>query len=558
MCELYPMPGCHVERVTRSNPAEVIVATRASRRGARCPSCGAISYSVHSTYTRYPQDLPSLGREVRLELQVRRFYCRNNHCVQRTFAERLPVLIAPHARRTRRLTKAQSTVGIAIGGEAGARLLKKLSMPASADTILRLLRRIPLPHEVTPTALGVDDWAIKKGRTYGTILVDLDQHRVVDLVPDRTASTLATWLGRHPGVERITRDRSTEYARGASAGAPHATQVADRWHLLLNARQMAERWLAGVHGRLRQLPPISTLAPSDLSGTEGIAVRDLRDGAFRRTHAEVVVSADSRTRRLAVYEEVRRRYRRGEPLLHVSRELGLARATVRKYAYAETFPERAAHPLCSSILDPFLPHLARRHAGGCENAMMLWREVRAMGFTGTSRQVHRWLQIRRTVPARTTPLIHNYSARGSAPRATCISALHPPKHLAWLLVQRPAMRTPTEAAVVQRIEQDSEAAHVCELVQRFAGLVRDHTAEARAAIAAFNTWLTDALKCGVRAVMTFAAGLQQDGEAVRAALTTPWSNAQSEGQITKLKLLKRQMYGRANFDLLRRRVLLAA
>ncbi len=195
MCELYPMPGCHVERVTKSGPVQVVVAARAGRKGARCPSCGSISYSVHSTYTRFPRDLPSLGRAVRLELQVRRFYYRNDECAQRTFAERLPGLLTSRARRTNRLTKAQSTVGIAIGGEAGARLLKELSMPVSADTVLRLVRHVPLPRRATPSALGVDDWAIKKGRTYGTILVDLDQHRVVDLIPDRTASTLAKWLG---------------------------------------------------------------------------------------------------------------------------------------------------------------------------------------------------------------------------------------------------------------------------------------------------------------------------------------------------------------------------
>ena len=396
------MPGCHVERVAKSDPGQVIVAARAERRGARCPSCDFVSYAIHSTYTRAPSDLPSLGREVRLRLTVRRFYCCNDQCRQRTFAERLLGLLAPHARRTRRLAKAQTAVGTTVGGAAGARVLTQLSMPASADTVLRLIRRIPLHRPATPHALGIDDWAMKKGRTYGTILVDLDQHRVVDLLSDRTAATLATWLAKHPGVQRIARDRSTECARGARAGAPSAIQMADRWHLLLNARQMAERWLAGVHGRLCRLPLVSTAGnlSSDLSDMKDTMPRDWRVGAFRRTHAEVAASTDSRARRLAVYKEVRRHYLAGEPLLRISRTLRLARGTVRKYAHAKAFPERGEHPLCPSILDPFLPPLARRHAAGCENAMMLWREIREMGFTGTPRQVHRWLQDRRTAPAR--------------------------------------------------------------------------------------------------------------------------------------------------------------
>ena len=167
--------------------------------------------------------------------------------------------MAPYARRTRRLAEAQGRVGAALGGEASARLLPRLAMPASADTVLRLVRRMPLPERRDPPrAVGVDDWAVRaarKGRTYGTILVDLERRRALDLLPDRTATTLADWLRCRPGIGVITRDRSTEYARGVLLGAPAAVPVADRWHLLANVRQVLERWLAGAHARLRRLPP---------------------------------------------------------------------------------------------------------------------------------------------------------------------------------------------------------------------------------------------------------------------------------------------------------------
>jgi transposase len=192
---------------------------------------------VHSRYERHPTDLPSFGQAVRLRLQVRRFYCHHPACRRRTFAEPLQTLLPPRARRTRRLARVQGRIGLALGGEAGARLLPHLAMTTRADPLLRLVRRLPLPPPKEPRVLGVDDWAaLRKQRTYGTILVDLERRRVVDLLPDRSATTLADWLRRRPGIEVVARDRSTEYARGAALGASGAVQVADRWHLLVDLR----------------------------------------------------------------------------------------------------------------------------------------------------------------------------------------------------------------------------------------------------------------------------------------------------------------------------------
>ncbi|WP_163782469.1 ISL3 family transposase [Myxococcus vastator] len=552
MRELYSIPGCRIERVTRRSPAGTVIVVRPESSGARCPSCKASSDTPHSTYVRRPADLPAAGRSVQLQLHVRRFFCRNTMCARRTFAERLPGLLAPRARRTRRLATAQRAVGMTAGAEAGARLLPPLAMPTSPDTLLRLMHRAPLPALPTPRVLGVDDWALRKGRTYGSILVDLEAHRVVDLLPDRSAPTVAAWLRHHPGVELITRDRSTEYARAAALGAPGAQQVADRWHLLLNVRQMVERWLTGTHARLRALPEV-------VPGAESSSGR--RHASFPRTRSEERAGEESRARRVATYEEVRRLHRAGEPLLRISRTLRLARATVRKYARADAFPERAVRVPGPSILDPFLEHLERRHSAGCENALVLWREIRARGFGGTSRQVHRWLQTRRTAPAGSTPLTRRGNAPNpSTPRPT--GSLPSPKQLAWLCVQPQSALLPTEAATLARLEQDAEAARVLALTRRFCELVRErgvtHGAKPISSCATFEQWLAEARTCGVRTVETFAQGLEQDGDAVRAALTTSWSNAQAEGQITKLKFLKRQMYGRASFNLLRRRVLLAA
>jgi len=153
------MPGCRVGQVVRSGPDLVHIAAHGTRPGGRCPDCGRASRAVHSHYRRQAADLPSLGRATHVGLRLRRFYCRNTACPRRTFAERLPELVAPHARRTCRLAEAQARVGVALGGEAGARLLSRLAMPASAATMLRLVRRLPLPETEPPRTVAVDDWA---------------------------------------------------------------------------------------------------------------------------------------------------------------------------------------------------------------------------------------------------------------------------------------------------------------------------------------------------------------------------------------------------------------
>jgi transposase len=556
MNEFCPMPGCRVERIARGDPDFLHVAARGTRPGGRCPDCGRASRAVHSRYRRRPADLPSLGSRVRVGLVVRRFYCRNPGCPRRTFAERLPELLAPRARRTLRLAEAQGRVGATLGGEGGARLLSRLAMPASADTVLRLVRRLPLPEPEPARVVAVDDWALRKGHSYGTIVVDLERRRVVDLLADRAAETLAEWLRHRPGIEVVARDRSTEYARGTGLGAPEAVQVCDRWHVLANVREVLERWLAGAHARLRRLPAPGPGAP------DGVRP-GARTEPFARTRAEMAARVGRRQRWVALYEEVRRRHARGETLPAIARATGLAVNTARKYAHAESFPVPDTRPLRPSILDPYLPHLQARLAEGCENGLALWHELCAEGFPGTAKQVHLWLAQRRTAPAPSTPR----KWRAEAPAAPPAPGNRPPplpspRRLAWSLLRPRAALPAPEAAAAARVEQDREAAGVAALARRFTALVRccgaGRNTEPAAALAELDAWLADARACGVRALETFAAGLELDGAAIRAALTTPWSSGQAEGQITRLKLLKRQAYGRAGFDLLRRRVLIAA
>lgn len=542
------LPGLDIDGITETSDGIEIHAHSACCE-LKCPACQVQSRRVHSYYHRTPLDLPIQDQRVRLVLRVRRFRCLNPDCERRTFAESLPD-IERYSRRTGRLRTALEAIAFALGGEAGKRLSRHLKMTCSGDSLLRLVRRAPTPEETPTTVVGVDDWAQQRGRIYGTILVDLERHRPIDLLNDRSAEVLAAWLRAHPAVAVLARDRSLEYARGATLGAPQCQQVADRWHLLKNLREAIERLLDRLRPELLKLPALADpQKPVILDEIPAIRSADYSGHRLAQKQGR-------QARRQALFQAVHRLHEENLPIRQIAHTLNLGRMTVRKYLASTVCPAYAPRTPQPSLLDPYQEHLRQRWRQGCRNASELWREIQTQGFTGSRSLVGRWVRARREIPSdkttnRSRPqFLASATSMSLTPTSTANSTTLPSSHqLVWVLLRQSGKRTELETSQWSRLRTLDIVARADDLAQRFLALVRER------ASSQLDEWLADAERSKVKELQTFAETLRKDYEAVKAACQSKWSNGQTEGQVNKLKLLKRQMYGRAKLDLLRARLL---
>jgi transposase len=533
---LPPGHGLQLREVS-IGPDQIVATLEATASRGPCPSCGTRSTGVHSHYQRTIADLPWGGHTVRLHLHVRKFFCRQPACLRRVFTERLPHPVAPYARRTARLDSVLSLLAFAIGGETGARLAGRLGMTTKPATLLRLMRRATVPEQPTPRVLGGDDWAFRKGHRYGTILVDLEQHRVVDVLPARHAEPLVDWLKAHPGVEVFSRDRAPAYAEAARKGAPQAVQVADRWHLIQNLVEALERCLLRFRPALKVAAGVgdSVLGPLPSSSETNLVPWQQRaEAASQQKHASKVER----------YEQMRTLRAAGFTVLDIAQMVGATRRTVYRYLALEGPPERQQPPRPGrGVLAPYEPYLIQRWAGGCRNRSRLFQEIRLLGYQHSARTVSLFLKRLEQEP----------SASAAAPSLPTVTRVPSARHVACTLVLRKD-RLPEEEREYLRglCDHEPTIALAYDLAQEFAGMARERTGQG------FDAWLTRATSSGITELDRFARGLTDDRAAVEAGLSLEWSNGQTEGQINKLKLLKRSMYGRANLDLLRLRLLQAA
>jgi transposase len=474
---------------------------------------------------------------VRLRVRSRRWFCDNSDCRRRIFAERFEGLLGCGARRTNEATSLLVELGLRAGGEGGARLARKAGIPTSGDTLLRLVKLLGVTAVPTPRVLGVDDFSLRRGTRYATVLIDLERHRPIDVLATRDADPLVEWLQAHPGIEVIVRDRGGAYADAARRGAPNAIQVADRFHLVQNVGAALDEVVRSRHRRKEiERVQVETAQPIVMPTAPPLPPGP----AQQRAQA-------ARARRVGRWERARALHADGLPLLSIARQLGINRKTVRKLVRTPAPPSnrpRSPRPsgLSSPSLQPFVPYLQDRWQDGCHNVSQLYRELVAQGC-GTSRSLLRealrsWLTAEELVARKRHPRKPRRRARRLNTR--------------WLCLRPPEQLDDEERLALQRVlDEDPPLATAHALMQRFREVVRDRD------LVGLDRWLTDAASSELPPFVGFTRGIAADRAAVNAAFTSSWSTGPVEGLVHKIKLLKRQAYGRAKLPQLRARILAA-
>jgi transposase len=579
------VPGLLLERLIDLKP-NLLLLLSATNPIAFCPHCQTASSRVHSYYNRRIKDLPWADFSLRLYLRVRRFYCHNSQCPKVTFAERLGDEIKAYARRTTRLDHKLQKIALVLGGEAGAALARTDLIDVSPDTLLRLLQKVELPAIETPKVLGVDDFAWRKGQRYGTILLNLETHQPIDLLADREVTTFANWLSQHPGIEIISRDRSSAYAEAAKLAAPQAVQVADIFHIYQNLGETLERIVKRHYPSIRPVLEelFNSTENSDLK-LSGLPVDEkekdrkwktapvmppsvppplVREGFSRVTsskatdpngpiEAELPLKywekrkAANQQHRLERFERVQALAAKGLKVSAIAEQLKMGPRTVKRFL--KGLPVPPTYTVQYTKLTPYKTYLQRRFLEeGCDNARQLFREIRQQGYSGCASVVSSYITQLRPQAA---GIDLSKKRKRTKPKPLREKTPSPRQVRWWFALSSTRLNEKQQQGLDLICKGEAELLKSYELAQAFREMLVNRKAQG------LSEWLKTAQGCGVEEMKSLARGLSQDEAAVRAGINLRWSQGPVEGTINKLKLLKRSMYGRAGFELLRKRVLIA-
>lgn len=517
-------------QITENGLVIEVIATHPS---SCCPLCSEPSTSIHCHYHRTLRDVPCAGRRVQLFLTVRKFSCRNSYCPRKVFAERLLAFVEPWARMTIRYCQQLTSLGLATGGNGGTRLAARLGMQTSRQTILRRIMQLPDVSSGSVVYLGIDDFAFRRGWRFGTILVDLESHRVVDLLPDRQMETSAAWMYQHPDLFVVSRDRASAYPSAASEAAPQALQIADRFHILKNLTEATQILLARCQAEIREASRQKD-GGHELPTKHVLSVEEWRP--LEPAHVGKVRLA-RRAGRHERYQLVMELHEQGMSPKRIVQRLDLSERTIQKWIAAETFPETKRRRKRQSCFNAFAPYVLKRWRDGEHHGASLVRELIEQGYTGSERTVYRYLEVFKQAEVKASASLHRlhkFSANAAI----------------WLFVRDPKALDEIEREDLAAFCQVSTTLkRVYDLVQDFLCMVQKREGER------LDTWLAQVAESALPELQSFAAGVEKDKDAVRAGLTWSINNGMVEGHVTKLKLIKRQGYGKAGFPLLRKRVL---
>ena len=481
---------------------------------ACCPLCQQPSERVHSRYSRKVADVPCGGRRVLLLLTVRKYICHTGDCPRSIFTERLPELVQSYARMTNRLRQWIETIGRATSGEVGARLAAHLGMCVSPTTILRRLMALFTPPTGAISVLGIDDWSFRRGRKFGTILVDLTTHAIIDLLPDREGETAAAWMRLHPEIEIVSRDRGEDYASAARLGAPQARQVADRFHLAKNLTEIVEEILARCRAEIRKASKGTNPSPeSQAEEQESTMSSDSRSSAPDPLAGSAHLARH--TERADQYQQLLELRKEGLTNKEIARRLGMAERTIRRWITRGIPYEKAAlRRKRRNRFDAYLPYLTERWNQGERNGQRLFRELQAQGYKGGAGTLYRFLRSLRGYSA---------SAETRAERAQTVPETpfqqFSAQKAVWLFVRDLSDLEAAEQEELNAIRQASPTANtVYELVQDFMSMLRRREGER------LDTWLENVRKSQICELQKMVRSIERDKAAVLAGLTLSHSN----------------------------------
>lgn len=469
-----------------------------------CPVCGTPTGRVHGFHGRRVADVPVDGRGVLVSVRIRRLACPVLGCPRQTFREQVPSVVERYQRRTNRLADQLGSVAKELAGRASARLSRALACAISRSTALRMLMRRAIPSLRVPRVLGIDDFALKRRHRYATVIIDAETGERIDVLPDRTADTVAAWLREHPGAEYVCRDGSGSYGQAIRQALPDAVQVSDRWHLWKN---LCDKTLAEIRSH------------ADCWAT---AVNPARPGGIR----------EQTTRER--WQQVHDLLGKGVGLLECARRLDLALNTVKRYArIKEPTGERRAPRYKPTLVDPFRDHLRQRRATDpAVPVTQLFREIQELGYTGSLN------------------LLYKYITQGRADDQRPVTTA---QRFARLLLTRPDNLRDKDTTLLRELTATCpEMTELARLTKEFAQLLTP----AAGNDAKLTDWTTAVRAADLPHLHSFVNGLELDRAAVDAGLTLPYHNGRTEGVNTRTKKIMRQMHGRAGFPLLRQRILL--
>ena len=482
------------------------------QHGSRCPACRHISCRIHSRYWRTLKDTPLHSMPVSLHVRARKFFCHQSDCHQRIFTERRPEWWNAYDRKTLRLAAFFRQLAFSLSAEAASCISSKYGAPLSGDAFLYLIRKEQLPAIAEPRVIGLDDWALKRGMRYGTIICDLERKRPIELLESRKEKVVSNWLKKHPSIRVSSRDGSTEYAKALSTGAPKAIQVTDRWHLFHNLNKRIDQFLKRKF-------------PLGISWKESTTTE-----SSPKSYDKILT--ESEEKKWQLIQQVQHQYRKGVRIADLCRTFSLNRKTVSRYVSMERPPQiqrkrtHSADPYYSLIVSLVKQDVSRKR---------IFEVLQEKGYQKSFSTLKDYL--------------HKLQKhQGNNKQSQTIHKVPRQKLHSYLWSKLPDGQE--KHAIDLLLKENVELRELQLLLDQFQQIMRiQREPDALAA------WIERTEKTGIKELNQFGHYLRSDWQAVQNAIVYQWSNGLVEGHVNRIKVIKRQMYGRANFDLLRLKVL---